>query len=66
LRIGILYAIMTGLISSILPVAFERLQTNNNAYWLYLTCTLSVYITWQTLFGWTLKQADRQPLTGAL
>jgi len=62
LRVGVLYAIITGLVSSIIAVAFGRLQTNNDAYWLYLTCTLSVFITWQTLFGWTIKQSERQPL----
>ncbi len=62
LRIGILYAIIAGIISSILPVVSDILQINEVAYWLYLTCTLSIYITWQTLFGWTLKQAERKPL----
>lgn len=66
LRIGILYAIITGLISSILPVTFYLLQTSHDAYWLYLTGTLSVFITWQTLFGWTIKKAERQPLKQAL
>jgi hypothetical protein len=61
---GILLAVGTGLISALLPTVamsnvFDIPQLFDTAF------LLSVYITWQTLFGWVLNKARVSDYIGA-
>jgi RsiW-degrading membrane proteinase PrsW (M82 family) len=54
---GLLFTLVTGAISSILPFVAIYYDTTIENPWIKWTCIFSVYPIWQTLFSWTLQKA---------
>ena len=54
---GIFFAVVTGVISSILPFVAIYYDANIESPWIKWTCIFSVFPIWQPLFSWTLQKA---------
>jgi putative Mn2+ efflux pump MntP len=59
---GLLYATLTGIISSILPIVGIYYDSSFESPWISSALLFSVFAIWQPLFSWTVRKA-KQPLT---
>ena len=56
---GLLFSIVTGLISSILPFVAIYCEAKIESNWVKWACVFSVFPVWQPLFSWTLQKANK-------